>query len=98
MSNTVKLIIGLLMVISGVILGLYIGLWVCFGGGIVDVIEQIRAENLEAVGVTWGIAKILLAGFFGWISALVLCLLGIAFIKSAYLTNPNDGGSNANTD
>ena len=78
-----KLITGIVLMVLGAILGLYVGLWVCFIGGIVDVIDQIRAENLEAMVVAWGIAKVIFAGFFGYLSAAVLMLPRYALIAMA---------------
>ena len=73
---TVKELIGLLLIIIGVIFGLYVGIWVCFVGGIIDIIEQIRATNLEAMSVAWGVAKIVFAGFFGVISGGIIAFVG----------------------
>ena len=78
-----KLIIGLLMVVAGIVLGLYVGLWVCFIGGIVQVIEQLRAEDLVAMKVAIGIAKVVFAGLVGVLSGLVLFLPGSALIKKS---------------
>lgn len=65
-----KFIVGLLMVICGIALGLYVGLWVCFIGGIIDVIEA------SAMSVAVGGAKIILAGIAGRVSALSLAIPG----------------------
>jgi len=75
-----KIILGIIMIILGVILGVYVGVWVCFVGGIVDVINEIRAEHLEAVNVGIGLAKIFFAGISGWVSALLLIIPGYGFI------------------
>ena len=75
-----KIIVGCLMCVGGLILGLYVGLWVCFIGGIVDVIGEIRADHLVAMNVAIGIAKVLLASFFGWVSAMVLALPGYVML------------------
>ncbi len=66
--------------IGGVILGLYVGVWVCFVGGIVDVIEQVTAENLEAVSVAWGIAKVFLSGLFGSLTAIIPIAIGTSLL------------------
>jgi len=79
----VKLITGLILVIVGVLAGLYVGGWVCFVGGIVDVIEEIRSENLVALNIAVGIAKVLFAGLLGWISALVFILPGLHLAKTS---------------
>ena len=39
MNDTVKVMIGLGLIVGGIVLGLYVGVWVCFVGGIVDVIK-----------------------------------------------------------
>jgi len=71
-----KEVLGIGLMVGGVILGLYVGIWVCFVGGMVDVIEQVRAENLEAISLAWGIAKVFLAGFFGGLSAIIPIAIG----------------------
>jgi hypothetical protein len=53
------------MILAGIALGIYVGLWVCFIGGIVDIINQVKATDTDALTVAWGIAKIVLAGFAG---------------------------------
>jgi hypothetical protein len=78
-----KAIIGLVLVVCGIALGLYAGVWWAFIGGIVDVITEIRAPELSALGIAIGVAKVLFAGLIGWLSALVLVLPGVAFIKAA---------------
>lgn len=78
-----KAIIGLAMIVGGIVLGLYVGVWVCFIGGIVDIIQEIRAEQLEVMGVAFGILKIICAGIAGWASAVVLAIPGGIILKSA---------------
>ena len=75
-------IIGLIMCITGALLGLYVGVWVCFIGGIVDVITQVRAEHLSAVGVAIGIAKVMFAALGGWLSAILLIIPGWAIMDN----------------
>ena len=74
-------ILGFFMILSGIALGFYVGVWVCFVGGIVDVIQQIRAETLQAAAVAWGVAKIAFAGLFGWISSMFLIVPGYFIIS-----------------
>lgn len=76
-----KFFIGLAMVIGGLVLGAYVGIWVFFIGGICDVITQIRAEEMEAMGVAVGIAKVMFAGLAGWLSAVVLAATGMAIMN-----------------
>ena len=46
-----------------VIFGAYVAGWVMFVGGIVDVIDQIRAEEMESIKIAVGIARIVFCGF-----------------------------------
>ena len=77
-----KPIIGFIMIIFGVLLGLYVGIWVCFVGGIVQIIEQIRAEQLIAMKVAIGIARVFFAGLIGTLCAYVFVIPGWIMIDS----------------
>ncbi len=76
-----KTVIGLIMVVGGIACGLYAGLWWAFIGGICDVIEAIRAENMVAMDVAIGVAKVLFAGVIGYGAAAVLLLPGYVMLK-----------------
>ena len=78
-----KGVIGLLMILVGIVLGFYVGLWVCFIGGIVGVIEEIKADELSALRVAVSVAKIMFAGFFGWLSGVILVLPGLVVMKNS---------------
>ena len=71
-----KKIVGGLMIIGGIVLGLYVGVWVCFIGGVVGVIMEIKAEHLSAMGVAVGATKVMFAGLAGWLSFAVLFIPG----------------------
>ena len=78
-----KMIFGILLMIVGVALGLWAGLWWAFIGGIVDVIRELRAPDLNALNIGIGIAKILFAGLIGWAAAAIALVPGYAIVKSA---------------
>lgn len=73
-----KPVIGLVMIVLGVILGLYVGIWVCFVGGIYQIITAVAAPQLAAWPLAVGIGKVMFAGVAGWVSAGALILPGIA--------------------
>ena len=77
-----KQVLGLLLMVGGVALGVYVGFWVCFIGGIVQIIEQIKAPEIHAMSVAFGVAKIVFATFLGGISAFVAIVPGLALLKS----------------
>ena len=66
------------MVLGGIGFGIYVGVWLMFIGGIVQLIEAIRAENLVTMEVAIGVARIVFAGFIGTLSAFLLIIPGAA--------------------
>ena len=76
-------ILGVLLIIGGVAGAAYIGIWLMFVGGIVDIIEQIRAEVLEPIVVVVGIVKILFAGVVGQLCAVFFVTPGLATFAAA---------------
>ena len=76
-----KAAIGILLMLSGLALGAYVGVWVCFIGGIVGAIEQIQAEHINALQVAINVAKIFGAGLAGALSAICLIVPGRAMLS-----------------
>lgn len=74
---------GVVMMVAGIALGLYAGIWWAFIGGIVDVITEVRAEQLSAMGVAIGVAKVLFSGVIGWLSAALLLVPGYAVLTTS---------------
>lgn len=78
-----KFVIGALLCLAGFALGAYVGLWVCFVGGIIDIINQVKAPEVDATVVAWGVVKIIFASFAGSISAIALLLPGAKLIAES---------------
>jgi hypothetical protein len=80
-----KALLGILLIVVGVLLGLYVGVWVCFIGGIVGLvnvlIHLINHTQVTGMNVAVNIAKIIFAGLAGYLSALFLILPGFALIN-----------------
>ena len=76
-----KSILGLVLIILGIVVGLYLGVWVMFIGGIIQIAKSIQPEVI-AMGIAWGVIKILLATLVGWLSAICLVSSGVALINS----------------
>ena len=74
-----KILCGSLLILAGLIIGAYLGVWVMFIGGICGLIEAIRAENVD--GVLVGISVLMLAGLVGWVAALVLVIPGACILN-----------------
>lgn len=71
-------ILGILMVLVGIAAGLFVGLYLCFYGGIVQIIGGISPVNAGAIA--FGIIRVISAGLIGWLSALILIVPGAAMI------------------
>ena len=76
-----KTVIGIMMIASGIVCGLYMGIWWAFIGGIVQIIQEIRAEHLDAMSVAIGVAKIMFSALIGYISAAILLLPGLLMLN-----------------
>lgn len=68
--------IGLLFTIGGLLLGLYVGLWLMFVKPIMDVCLAIDNNAISAVIVGIAIIKCVLAGFIGWVIAYIGIMIG----------------------
>jgi hypothetical protein len=76
-----KFFIGLLLAIVGVFLGLYVGGWLCFIGGICDIINEIKADDLVALNVAIGAAKVFGCTIAGGVSATVFIAPGVTLMN-----------------
>ncbi len=76
-----KEILGLLICLAGVILGLYLGVWVCFIGGIVQVVEAVKATPVEALGIALGLLRVACSSFVGWLTGLLVFSVGATIAK-----------------
>jgi hypothetical protein len=71
-----KAILGIIVIVGGIALGIYLGLWVCFVGGIIGFIDAVKANPVDAYGVAWSIVRVLFAGFVGWGTAAISIGIG----------------------
>lgn len=60
----------------GIVLSIYLGFWVCCVGGIIDMVNAIKASPASVLGLGIGMLKFCLSGLVGWGTFLVFC--GIA--------------------
>lgn len=78
-------ILGALGFIGGIALGLYVGVWLMFIGGIIGIIEAIvlifssGVVNADLIG--WSIVKIIFASFVGYISAIAIIFPSLHLMK-----------------
>ena len=83
----IKLISGIGLMVIGVLLGLYVGGWVFFVGGIAGLIDvvsgAVNGNGISGMDVAVNVVKIMFAGFAGWVSVITCWLPSYALMVSA---------------
>ena len=74
-------VLGIILIIAGVAVGLYAGLWWAFIGGIVQIVDAVKATPVESMDLALGIVRVVFAGAIGTISAMVAVFPGYAMLK-----------------
>lgn len=74
-----KKIIGWLLLLSGI--GIYVGFWLMFIGGIVQIIDSIK-HDVDAISIGVGFIKIWCASIVGWVSGTICCAIGVTMIDN----------------
>jgi len=75
MLKTLIQLIGLLLIVGSVGLGLYIGIWVLFIGGIAQIINNVT-PTINALGIAIGIFKVIYAGGIGILTFILSLIVG----------------------
>lgn len=73
-------IIGWILIAGGVLLGLWLGLWVLFVGGIGQIAEGVKATPVNDWWIAFGILRIVLAGWVGWGVGALVVVVGTLFL------------------
>jgi hypothetical protein len=73
-----KDLLGLGVIILGAVLGLYVGLYICLIGGILQIAANLQPIN--TTGIAWGIIKLIFSGS-GWFIFIIGLLLGKILMK-----------------
>lgn len=76
-----KSILGILLIVAGVIGGLYVGGWLMFIQSIIGACKAFDAHTLTGVIIGWTIIKCMFASFVGYV---VFC---IGYIPGMFLLN-----------
>lgn len=73
-----KKIIGILIAIAGIALGIYVGVWLMFIGGIVQIVNSINPLN--GLGIALGIARIIFCEvgvLIAWLGIAIGSVIGL---------------------
>lgn len=97
MSHKFWFTLGVLAIVAGIALGLYVGLWVCLAGGIIQIIEACKQADISATAIAFGVVRIVCAALAGWLTAIFCWFISAVcfgaaesakFKKHGYLKRP----------
>ena len=74
-----KKIIGILIAITGIILGIYVGIWLMLAGGITQIVNSINPVN--GLGITLGIVRIIfceVGAIIAWLGIVIGSAIGLS--------------------
>jgi len=78
-----KFLLGLILFFGGIVLGIYVGIWLCLGGGIADLINEIKSSQPANITViVLAILKIFISPFVSLFLFLSLSALGVLLMNS----------------
>lgn len=77
------LIAGLGVCVASVLGGVYVGIWLCFIGGIVDIVNGFNHDPMQAMQMAIGVAKFFFSGIAGWVTFIFGIALGKGLISQA---------------
>jgi hypothetical protein len=67
-----KTFIGIVLIVVGLFLAAYVGIWLCFIGGIVQILEEVKSPDaINSLTIAYGVVKIVLAGTIGALCGVV---------------------------
>ena len=81
-----KIAVGILLILLGIVLGLYVGGYLLFIGGLVQFFTAMKIlfvsgiAALDVMALVIGIVKVLVAGAVGWLIFLFCIIVGTAFL------------------
>ena len=76
-----KFFAGGFLVRAGAIFGLYVGIWICFIGGIAAFIEAIQVDTVIPMDIAISIGRVWFSTLIGWFSAVILIYPGLKLMK-----------------
>ena len=73
--------IGITLILLGIALGIYVGLWLMIVGGIIQVVNAFQVDPVSARDIAIGIVRVWLGGLVGAIVGAIPVMLGMAVLK-----------------
>ena len=76
-----KALSGFLLVCTGVFAGFYVGIWVCFIGGIIAFIEAVQQSPIPGLDIALAIGRFWFSAVIGWAAAAFFLIPGLKLMK-----------------
>lgn len=73
---------GVMMILVGIVAGLYVWGWWGVVGGIVMVVEAVKTDPVDASGIGFGVLRFMCAGLAGGIVAWCFWLVGVVCLDA----------------
>lgn len=80
-TRMARVLVGTILIVAGIALGVWAGVWWALIGGIVQAVEAVKASPVDALQLAYGLARVLCAGLIGTVTAIVAVFPGWAMVQ-----------------
>lgn len=77
-----KKLIGSLIIAVVLVGGLYLSLWICLVGGIIQIVEACKVDPIEAMGIGLGVLRLVLTSLALIVTVILTGVIGAATFGS----------------
>jgi len=75
--------LGIILIIVAILGGLWLGLWVCFIGGLVQIAEAVKADPVSSWGIAFGATRIVFVVPVAWIFFFICVFVGGEMVRDS---------------
>lgn len=72
--------VGIVIILAGIAIGIYLGLYICLWGGVLTIIDAVGTGAF--LTFIWGVLKIMFAGAVGWGSFWICTVIGMVLLEN----------------
>jgi len=75
-----RIMFGIFLIVTGIIVGVYVGFWLLLVGGVVQIIQQFNIPVAQSSEIAIGLLKIMFAGISGFLCSVILITPGFLLL------------------
>lgn len=79
-GSMIRKILGVLVIIGGIVVGVYVDIWLLLVGGIKEIVAGVTATPMNGDQIAWGIVRAVVFDGLGLILAWVCIVVGIMLL------------------